>query len=133
MHAAATSVTTGPVVATEVNVNESVTLTSDPAATSHEQLWMISGSAWRENTSGLWSAVVTISGDGQSASATWQMPMTRPTCHYALPMLMIHTQFPPGTYAVSSVASDPANVWDQNDQCQIAVVEMAHTGIGGGA
>lgn len=133
MHTTAVGVTNGPAQATQVSYSTQITLTSVATATSHEQLWMISGSGWRGTAPGLWSCTVEISGGATPIEAAWQMEMTRAQCHYALPMLMIHTQFPPGAYSVTISATDPENLWDVNDQMQVAVIEMDHTGVGGGA
>jgi len=137
MQAVAGAVQAGPPTAGTINFSGQITIPPDPAATSFNLLWMVSGSAFLNPMGpvGLLSCMVTISGTGESTlstSATWKLEYVRVSSHEALPMLMLHTQWPAGTYNVSIVGIDPNSFWDLNDTMQVAVVELDHTGIGGG-
>jgi len=115
----------------------SVTQTVPIVGAGGSQFWMITGSGkWVPSGDALIPASVSIQGAGApspSGCGTIKVWTNTAPNHCTFPTLFFTTALGSGNATVTIQGTSGSAEWDANDTFQIVVVELDHTGIGGGA
>lgn len=116
-----------------VHVSTQVTLGQgeNPNAVQGSQVWIITGSAY--SSGGGIKATVALDRDGVTVSGELQRFENVADEHHAWPPLYLTTSFPQDCVVALTITGVGTTQWTSEDSIRIAVVEMDHTGIGGGA
>ena len=116
-----------------VHVSTQVTLGqgTNPNSLQGSQVWILTGCAY--SAGGGIKANVTLTWGEVTVSGELQRFENVANEHHAWPPLYLTSAFPQDCEVSLTIDSVNGTSWTSEDSIQIAVVEMDHTGVGGGA
>lgn len=115
-----------------IGISTQVTLGqgSNPDTVAGCQVWIVTGCAY--SSGGGIKATVTLEQGGTTVSGELQRFDNVSGEHHAWPPLYLTSTFPQDCVVSLQITGVGTTRWASQDSIQIAVVEMDHTGVGGG-
>jgi len=123
-----------PASPTSISIRQDVTLGTGDNEQSPQgsQMWIVTGCASNPTGGGVKATVTLVMAGQVSVTGELQVFSNVAGQHMAWPQLGLISSFPMNGQMQVEIASSGSAAWGPNDWIQIAVVELDHTGIGGG-